>query len=48
MADRKRVLVADDDPDLLELMRVDLTSQGYDVICATNGEAASGCANAFA
>ncbi len=25
MADRKRILVADDDPDLLELLRMDLS-----------------------
>ena len=38
MADRKRILVADDDPDLLELLRMDLSYQGYEVLTATNGK----------
>jgi DNA-binding response OmpR family regulator len=38
MADRKRILVADDDPDLLELLQTYLTHQGYDVIAAANGK----------
>ena len=38
MADRKRILVADDDPDLLELLKMDLGHQGYDVLCAANGK----------
>lgn len=38
MADRKRILVADDDPDLLDLLQMDLTYQGYDVLTATNGK----------
>ncbi len=38
MADRKRILVADDDPDLLELLQTHLTHQGYDVIAAANGK----------
>jgi DNA-binding response OmpR family regulator len=40
MADRKRVLVADDDPDLIELLRMDLGYQGYEVVCAVNGKEA--------
>ena len=38
MADRKRILVADDDPDLLELLKMDLTAQGYDILGAANGK----------
>ena len=40
MADRKRVLIADDDPDLLELLRMDLSYQGYEVLTAVNGKEA--------
>ena len=40
MADRKRILIADDDPDLLELLRMDLTYQGYEVLTAADGKAA--------
>lgn len=39
MADaKKRILVADDDPDLLELLKMDLTHQGYEVLPAVNGK----------
>ena len=38
MADRKRILVADDDPDLLELLKMDLGFQGYEVLAAANGK----------
>ena len=38
MADRKRILVADDDPDLLDLLKMDLGFQGYEVIVAANGK----------
>lgn len=38
MADRKRILVADDDPDLLELLKMDLSYQGYEVLAAANGK----------
>lgn len=38
MADRKRILVVDDDPDLLDLLKMDLTQQGYEVITAANGK----------
>jgi two-component system alkaline phosphatase synthesis response regulator PhoP len=40
MEDRKRILVADDDPDLLELLKMDLAFQGYEVVAATNGKEA--------
>ena len=39
MADtKKRILVADDDPDLLDLLKMDLTFQGYEVLSAVNGK----------
>ena len=38
MADRKRILVADDDPDLLDLLQMDLVHQGYDTLTAANGK----------
>ncbi|OIO05476.1 MAG: hypothetical protein AUJ52_13685 [Elusimicrobia bacterium CG1_02_63_36] len=40
MEDRKRILVADDDPDLLELLKMDLGFQGYEVLAAQNGKEA--------
>ncbi len=40
MEDRKRILVADDDPDLLELLKMDLGFQGYEVLVASNGKEA--------
>ncbi len=40
MADRKRILVADDDPDLLDLLTMDLKFQGYEVMTASNGKEA--------
>ena len=40
MADRKRILVADDDPDMLDLIKINLTYQGYEVLVATNGNEA--------
>ena len=40
MADPKRILVADDDSDLVELLQMDLAFQGYEVLCASNGKEA--------
>ena len=41
MADRKRrILIADDDPDLLELLKMDLSFQEYEVLPAVNGKEA--------
>jgi DNA-binding response OmpR family regulator len=40
MADKKRILVADDDPDLLDLLKMDLGFQGYEVLTASNGKEA--------
>ena len=36
----RRVLVADDDPDIVELLRLNLEAQGYSVVAADNGEEA--------
>lgn len=38
MADRKRILIADDDPDLLDLLQMDLDHHGYDTATAANGK----------
>ncbi len=40
MANRKRILIADDDPDLLELLKMDLTHEGYEILLAANGKEA--------
>jgi two-component system alkaline phosphatase synthesis response regulator PhoP len=37
---RTRVLVVDDEPDLLELLHYNLTKAGYDVACVLSGEEA--------
>ena len=38
MTTRKRILVVDDDLDLLELLKRDLSSKGYEVLVANNGK----------
>ncbi|MDD5627522.1 MAG: response regulator [Elusimicrobia bacterium] len=38
MADKKRILVADDDPDLLDLLERDLAHHGYETLKAANGK----------
>jgi len=35
---KKRILVADDDPDLLDLLKMDLAYQGYEVRSVANGK----------
>ncbi|PKN29207.1 MAG: DNA-binding response regulator, partial [Deltaproteobacteria bacterium HGW-Deltaproteobacteria-21] len=35
-----KILVVDDEEDLLELLRYDLTREGFEVICASTGEQA--------
>ena len=40
MPDRKRILIADDDPDIREVVRILLTSEGFDVIEASDGSGA--------
>jgi len=38
MAERKTVLIIDDDPDVLEAMRLPLEAHGYNVVTATEGD----------
>ena len=38
MDTKKRLLVVEDDPDLLDIYRIGLARAGYEVICATDGE----------
>lgn len=38
MGEQKTILIIDDDPDLLEAMRVPLEVQGYEVVVAANGD----------
>lgn len=38
MSDRKRILVVDDEPDVLLLCRVNLEFEGFEVLEASNGE----------
>ena len=40
MANRKRILVVDDDPDLTELLQADLEHRGYEIVIARNGREA--------
>ena len=40
MADKRRILLADDDPDIREIGRILLESEGYDVITAKDGDEA--------
>ncbi|MDD5686721.1 MAG: response regulator [Elusimicrobia bacterium] len=37
---KKKILVADDDPNILELVRTNLTAADYEVITCNNGEVA--------
>ena len=40
MADRKRILIADDDPDFVDLLQLDLSQRDYEVRTAANGKEA--------
>ena len=42
---KNRILVVDDDPDLVDLLKLDLTNQGYEVMTASNGKEALNIAN---
>jgi two-component system alkaline phosphatase synthesis response regulator PhoP len=38
--DSKKVLIADDEPDILEILKYNLEKEGYQVITAKNGDEA--------
>ena len=40
MAERKRILIADDDADLVDLLKLELTRKGFDVVTAADGQEA--------
>ena len=40
MTQKKRILIAEDDPSILKMTKLRLEHEGYDVLAATNGEAA--------
>jgi two-component system, OmpR family, alkaline phosphatase synthesis response regulator PhoP len=43
----KRVLIADDEPDILEIIQYNLQSEGYEVVTAKNGNDAIDLAKKF-
>ena len=40
MSNIKKILIADDEPDILEILQFNLQSEGYDVVTAKNGDEA--------
>lgn len=40
MGSSKKILIADDEPDILEILQFNLTAEGYEVITAKNGDEA--------
>ena len=40
VADHRRILVVDDEPQITRVLRTSLSSQGYDIRVANNGETA--------
>ena len=38
--EHRKVLVADDEPDILEILKYNLTNEGYDVVTAKDGDEA--------
>lgn len=40
MENRKRILIVEDDTDLLDILSIDLQSHGYEVVTATDGKQA--------
>jgi two-component system, OmpR family, alkaline phosphatase synthesis response regulator PhoP len=47
MSTTKKILIADDEPDILEILSFNLKGEGYDVITAKNGDEAIDKAKAF-
>lgn len=40
MAESRKILIADDEPDILEILKFNLREQGYEVLTASNGQEA--------
>ena len=40
MSTVKKILIADDEPDILEILSFNLTAEGYEIITAKNGDEA--------
>lgn len=40
MAEKRKILIADDEPDILEILKFNLQEQGYEVLTASNGQEA--------
>ena len=40
MSTTKKILIADDEPDILEIIQFNLQQEGYEVITAKNGDEA--------
>jgi two-component system alkaline phosphatase synthesis response regulator PhoP len=40
MSSVKKILIADDEPDILEIIQFNLRAEGYEVITAKNGDEA--------
>ena len=40
MSSVKKILIADDEPDILEIIQFNLQAEGYEVITAKNGDEA--------
>jgi len=40
MSNSRKILIADDEPDILEILQFNLQKEGYDVVTAKNGDEA--------
>src|SRR5207248_830751 len=47
MSSVKKILIADDEPDILEIIQFNLQTEGYDIITAKNGDEAIELAKKF-